>query len=464
MVGIWGIFRNFVDDMKQGLLFCATWIAGAGVLVRLSSTMMGSPWLTVISDSLMILGGFVAALMGVFPLMAAGHDGLQPAAAAGMRSDRGRLGLWRVGPYRVDVPLAVYLCVCALSVAVCRPDRSFMAVPKLALFVLMLAAIGPLVVSAGLCEMRQRLWRLLLWGLRVIVLLSFIVYVTAAIVDVHSRLYDFIPYADRAGITNERIMLSAISALVAVDALWKATLAGGTGRRRRMWLIALAAAAFLTLMQAASRMALIGCVAAMLYVAVAHRRYILAHRKALFIAVAGATFILILGATFFSQAILQKLSWDFEAGSLFRSRSELWSDRWGEFLDNPVLGLGFHAFDRCTLPTADPNWTPADTPTPRLHHRHGHHAAYHRHIGGVAHLYRWPRIPLLLAQRRGSGRKSMILPRQFSHSPDRQPNTAPFRYNRRLAPSQGEPPNQLLSNQPYISLSFNFVGYKSIFK
>ena len=64
MVGIWGIFRNFVDDMKQGLLFCATWIAGAGVLVRLSSTMMGSPWLTVISDSLMILGGFVAALMG----------------------------------------------------------------------------------------------------------------------------------------------------------------------------------------------------------------------------------------------------------------------------------------------------------------------------------------------------------------------------------------------------------------
>lgn len=233
-----------------------------------------------------------------------------------------------------------------------------MAVPKLALFVLMLTAIGPLVVSAGLCEMRQRLWRLLLWGLRVIVLLSFIVYVTAAIVDVHSRLYDFIPYADRAGITNERIMLSAISALVAVDALWKATLAGGTGRRRRMWLIALAAAAFLTLMQAASRMALIGCVAAMLYVAVAHRRYILAHRKALFIAIAGATFILILGAAFFSQAILQKLSWDFEAGSLFRSRSELWSDRWGEFLDNPVLGLGFHAFDRCTLPTADPNWTP----------------------------------------------------------------------------------------------------------
>ena len=358
MVGIWGIFRNFVDDMKQGLLFCATWIAGAGVLVRLSSAMMGSPWLTVISDSLMILGGFVAALMGVFPLMAAGHDGLQPTAVAGMRSDGGRLGLWRVGPYRVDVPLAVYLCVCALSVAVCRPDGAFMAVPKLALFVLMLAAIGPLVVSAGLCEMRQRLWRLLLWGLRVIVVLSFIVYVTAAIVDVHSRLYDFIPYADRAGITNERIMLSAISALVAVDALWKATLAGGTGRRRRMWLIALAAAAFLTLMQAASRMALIGCVAAMLYVAVAHRRYILAHRKALFIAVAGATFILILGATFFSQAILQKLSWDFEAGSLFRSRSELWSDRWGEFLDNPVLGLGFHAFDRCTLPTADPNWTP----------------------------------------------------------------------------------------------------------
>lgn len=115
MVGIWGIFRNFVDDMKQGLLFCATWIAGAGVLVRLSSTMMGSPWLTVISDSLMILGGFVAALMGVFPLMAAGHDGLQPAAAAGMRSDRGRLGLWRVGPYRVDVPLAVYLCVRAVG-------------------------------------------------------------------------------------------------------------------------------------------------------------------------------------------------------------------------------------------------------------------------------------------------------------------------------------------------------------
>lgn len=340
------------------MLNVATGIAGGGVLVRLSSAMLGSPWLTVISDSLMILGGFVAALMAVLSLVAAGTNGFQPTAGAGMRSEGDGWGLWRVGPYRIDVPLAVYLCVCVLSVAVCRPNPAFMAVPKLALFVLMLAAIGPLISSEGLCEMRKRLWRLLLWGLRIIVVLSFIVYVTAAIVDVHSRLYDFIPYADRDGITNERIMLSAISALVAVDALWKATLAGATDRRRRLWLIALAAAAFLTLMQAASRMALIGCVAAMLYVAVAHGRYILAHRKALFIAVAGTTFILIVGAAFFSEGILLKLSWDFEAGSLFRSRSALWTDRLGEFLDNPVLGLGFHAFDRCTLPTVDPNWTP----------------------------------------------------------------------------------------------------------
>lgn len=49
------------------MLNVATGVAGAGVLVRLSSAMMGSPWLTVISDSLMILGGFVAALMGMFP-------------------------------------------------------------------------------------------------------------------------------------------------------------------------------------------------------------------------------------------------------------------------------------------------------------------------------------------------------------------------------------------------------------
>lgn len=94
------------------MLNVATGVAGAGVLVRLSSAMMGSPWLTVISDSLMILGGFVAALMGMFPPVAAGHDGLQPAAGAGVRSDGGGWGLWRVGPYRVDVPLAVYLCVC----------------------------------------------------------------------------------------------------------------------------------------------------------------------------------------------------------------------------------------------------------------------------------------------------------------------------------------------------------------
>lgn len=340
------------------MLNVATGIAGAGVMVRLSSAMVGSPWLTVISDSLMILGGFVAALMGVLPLAATGTYGSRHQGGAGMRSEGDGWGLWRVGPYRIDVPLAVYLCVCVLSVAVCRPNPAFMAVPKLALFVLMLAAIGPLISSEGLCEMRKRLWRLLLWGLRIIVVLSFIVYVVTLIIDEHSSFYNYIHYADRDGITNERIMLSAISALVAVDALWKATLAGAADRRRRLWLIALAAAAFLTLMQAASRMALIGCVAALLYVAVAHRRYILAHRKALFIAVAGATFILILGAAFFSEGILLKLSWDFEAGSLFRSRSELWADRLGEFLDNPVLGLGFHAFDRCTLPTVDPNWTP----------------------------------------------------------------------------------------------------------
>ena len=70
------------------MLNVATGIAGAGVLVRLSSAMVGSPWLTVISDSLMILGGFVAALMGVLPQAAACHDGLQPTAGAGMRSER----------------------------------------------------------------------------------------------------------------------------------------------------------------------------------------------------------------------------------------------------------------------------------------------------------------------------------------------------------------------------------------
>lgn len=74
------------------MLNVATGIAGAGVLVRLSSAMLGSPWLTVISDSLMILGGFVAALMAVLPLVAAGMGGLQPTAGAGMRSEGGRMG------------------------------------------------------------------------------------------------------------------------------------------------------------------------------------------------------------------------------------------------------------------------------------------------------------------------------------------------------------------------------------
>lgn len=360
-----GFFRNFTTMITdRRMLNVATGFAGAGVLVRLSSAIVGSPWLTVISDSLMILGGLVAALMAVLPQVAAGREALRPDAAggAGKRSEGGVWGLWRVGPYTVDWPLGLYLCVCVLSVVVCRPNPSFMAGPKLALFVLMLGAIGPLVGSEGLGAMRRRLWRLLLRGLRVIVVLSFIAYVAAAIVDVHSSLYDYIPYADRNGITNERIMLSVISALVVVDALWKATLAGATPRRRRLWLIALAAAAVLTLMQAASRMALIGCVASMLYVAVAHRRYILARRKALFIAAAGATLILALGTAFFSQDILLKIFWDFEAGSLLRSRSELWTDRLGEFLDHPVLGLGFHAFDRCTLPLADPDWTPACGP------------------------------------------------------------------------------------------------------
>lgn len=362
------------DTVNRRMVWGATGVAGAGVLVRLCSAMVGSPWLTVISDALMILGGGLAALTALVPALR--PDGAAPTSQAGAAAalkgatksdgparrgkgpEGGGAGLTGLGPFRVDWLLGVFLGVCALSVAVCRPNPAFMAVPKLGLFVLMVAAIGPLVFAEGLCAMRRRLWRLLLWGLRVIVVLSFIVYVVTVIVDVNSSLYDYIPYADRDGITNERIMLSAVSALVAVDALWKATLAGATPRRERLWLVALAAAGVVTMIQAASRMAVIGCVAATLYVAVAHRRYILAQRRALVAGVAGATLILLLTGVFFSESIMMKVGWDMEAGSLFRSRNALWADRLGEFLDHPVLGLGFHAFDRCTLPTVDPRWTP----------------------------------------------------------------------------------------------------------
>lgn len=82
-----GFFVTLCHDYRPTDAECCHGDCRSGVLVRLSSAMLGSPWLTVISDSLMILGGFVAALMAVLPLVAAGMGGLQPTAGAGMRSE-----------------------------------------------------------------------------------------------------------------------------------------------------------------------------------------------------------------------------------------------------------------------------------------------------------------------------------------------------------------------------------------
>jgi O-antigen ligase len=142
------------------------------------------------------------------------------------------------------------------------------------------------------------------------------------------------------GLTAHSMILAPIASVIMVTAVWQGS-QSNINRKVLRFCIALILICLYTILLAGSRGALIGGVLAsfVLLLLVFRRNFNKLVKLAVVIAL-----LLIATASFwstFTANIDKKNQYAKEQGDNFASRSELWSYRFEEFLQSPVIGIGF---------------------------------------------------------------------------------------------------------------------------
>lgn len=213
---------------------------------------------------------------------------------------------------------------------------------RLCFFVLMLCLLSPLVSSAALTEIRRRAWRLMMLGLRAIVVVSFVMYIPWEIENGGNH-YCF------DGLVGKGILLGIITAIVFIDTAWHMLRNHGISRYSWMGYGLLLAMSVIVLVASGSRSAMLSVVAGLMPIlwSVRHQRLKLVWTLLIFL-------LIIVGfsaSSFRSFEGMQKKNHTaMEHGTITYSRNHLWSARLQEFAESPVIGIGFGLTSERPLP------------------------------------------------------------------------------------------------------------------
>lgn len=238
--------------------------------------------------------------------------------------------------------------VCGLSIVVNRPPAFFRTPERLALFILMLLVVSPLIYSPKLNVFRQILLRYCLVLCALTGAGSLVCYFLGINMMVRGgEMLDVDSVGGFGGLCNHSMTLGPIASLGSVFMLYLNLFAGRTcGKKVRMLIWVLFAMSLCAVMISASRSSLAGALIAI--IAMVYMRY---HRnstrlvKAVFVA-------LILGIVSFPayepflMKTIQKQIINNKMGSATASRATRWAHRKAEFLESPIVGIGFNSIDK----------------------------------------------------------------------------------------------------------------------
>lgn len=234
---------------------------------------------------------------------------------------------------RISRSLGIFCLSGMMSLLINGVEVSSPAYERLGYFVLMLSLLSPLVSSDALEETRKRMWRLLIWGLRAIVAVSFVMYIPWEINrDAGDSCF--------AGCTPTGMSLGILAAIVLIDASWHLLRNQDLGRVRWIANGLLLATSAILVVASGSRCALLSAAVGLLPLLWSVRRQRL---KLLWALVAVAALSIVFVASSFKSFDGMKFKNEIarEHGSLTYSRDYLWKARLQEFLSQPVEGIGF---------------------------------------------------------------------------------------------------------------------------
>ena len=300
----------------------ATALMMGAASIRALQVIFPLPILTALSDALAIAGAILAAICSRKSL---------------------RIG----SPW-----LWAYAGVCALSIAVMRPHKAFHSWPQWGAFTAMLMAIGPLITSPKLHTLRSHMWRALIWGLRVITVVYCIGFILGetAFTQMQPHWLNFML------MHSKKMTVSALAGIVAIEAFLQ-TLKASRTLPTSFYALFTTVATMLCIFTG-SRIASMGVILAFTLMTFVEWR----NNKQNTAVIITITSITICALALFPDILLCSISTKIEIaqarGDFFFSRTSLWHDRWHEFTDYPLLGIGFHAFSHAESIWTPEGWTP----------------------------------------------------------------------------------------------------------
>lgn len=235
------------------------------------------------------------------------------------------LRLHRAGS--ASVLLLLGLICAGIGILLNNPLPVFRPWERLGMFALLLGGIGPLFGGKYNEDLSRQLFQNLAVGCLIIGGLS----AAGAGIGLNLGTGQF------SGLTPHSMILGPIAAIGFLYAIHRTMERYAESGKVSVLLSLAAVACLISLLLAASRSALLATVVGATYL-ILH----LPRGRGLMLLMVGLGCLLLLP---FSgellEGILHKMNSAREAGSIFSSRAELWEDRWQEFAENPLIGVGF---------------------------------------------------------------------------------------------------------------------------
>lgn len=203
---------------------------------------------------------------------------------------------------------------------------------RLANFILVTALISPLLSGDTLTEIRLKMWRALMIGLRLVILLSFVKYLSW-VYEPHGVTEGF------CGVAGHPMALGIIATVVMLDLSWRMLQPRSVGRIHWVGIGLLVALSVIEMIASGSRCAVVSAIIGLIVQiwGIRHSRL-----KVLWGGITiGIIAVLIFAGGTTSEIIRQKNEIAASQGSVTFSRDMLWSARISEFCSKPITGVGF---------------------------------------------------------------------------------------------------------------------------
>lgn len=202
-------------------------------------------------------------------------------------------------------------------------------------FLSLVFLVGPFFMNDRLVRMRRLLFVRVLFALRWVVLISFVLHFIAPQIVIGMTGFN--------GLTNHSMLLSPLAGICVIYGIYRFYLSETVFERYKE--IVCTVISFLVLIMAGSRGALAATLVGIFFFYIRLYR----HRMGRLIKVVVFLFLLAISTSFiwwpYTERIRQKMDSSEEAGSVTSSRDMMWRERIREFEAYPFFGVGFASFN-----------------------------------------------------------------------------------------------------------------------